>query len=59
MDKLLVKTQGDHVPGWMLIGMLQFDRRGKPAFMHRTIAKFDANGSAVPVELVTGPLPTW
>ena len=43
--------------GWQLAGMIQFDGRGRPAFLHRTLNKFWPGAEAWPLERLTGPLP--
>jgi Mannosyltransferase putative len=54
---LLVRATQQKVAGWQLAGMLQFDRLGRPSFMHRTMNKLQAGGEAWPLGMLTGPLP--
>ena len=57
-DMLLIKdTQGKEW-GWQLLGFLQHDSWGRPAFLHRTINKFAIDGEPWKIELVTAPMPS-
>jgi hypothetical protein len=55
-DRLLVKATQHKQAGWELAGMLQFDATGQPAFLHRTLNKFNWGGEAWHIGLLTGPL---
>eukprot|EP00878_Enallax_costatus_P008903 GHUV01009307.1.p1 GENE.GHUV01009307.1~~GHUV01009307.1.p1 ORF type:complete len:671 (+),score=115.05 GHUV01009307.1:370-2382(+) len=56
-NKLLVKSTQATVSGYQLAAMVQFDSAGRPAFLHRTMNKFNWNGEAWPLEMISGPLP--
>ena len=54
---LKVKATGKAVAGWQLLGFLQHDRSASPAFLHRTMNKWNIGEEPWPVELLTGPIP--
>ncbi|KIY97022.1 hypothetical protein MNEG_10940 [Monoraphidium neglectum] len=55
--QLEVKGQKTAVDGWQLVGAIQHDNWGAPAFFHRTMNKPSLDSEQWPAELVTGPLP--
>lgn len=55
-NTLQIKGYRYAVDGWQLVGALQHDNRGRPAFFHRTMNKWH-EAEVWPVELVTGPIP--
>jgi hypothetical protein len=54
---LLIKASKQRVDGWQLSGMVQYDNRGAPVFVHRTINKFWYAGDDWELERLTVPLP--
>eukprot|EP00798_Chlamydomonas_sp_ICE-L_P006700 gene6700-3369_t len=56
-DMLLVKKTGARGWGWRLMGFLQYDSWGGPAFIHRTIDKYRPRGEPKPLELISAPMP--
>ena len=56
-DMLLTKATQARSWGWQLMGILQHDSWGRPAFIHRTINKFSPTEEPVPLQLITAPMP--
>ncbi|GAX76848.1 hypothetical protein CEUSTIGMA_g4294.t1 [Chlamydomonas eustigma] len=55
-DMLLIKATQQKDWGWQLIGMLQHDTWGRPAFIHRTIDKYSPEKNPTNIELITAPI---
>ncbi|MEW5300008.1 MAG: hypothetical protein WDW36_002972 [Sanguina aurantia] len=51
------KQRGARVPGWQLIGFLQHDSWGRPAFLHRTINKYRLDETPSALQLISAPMP--
>lgn len=56
-DMLLIKATNEQTWGWQLLGFLQHDSWGQPAFIHRTIDKFNPHGDPWIMQLITAPMP--
>lgn len=57
-DILLIKATREKDWGWHLIGVLQHDSWGRPAFIHRTINKYTVEEKPLPLMLITSPMPS-
>jgi len=55
---LLIKSSNTTEWGWQLLGFLQHDSWGRPAFLHRTINKYVIDEKPWNIELVTAPMPS-
>jgi hypothetical protein len=56
-DMLLEKETNKRYWGWQLMGFLQHDSQGKPAFIHRTINKWHPESDPWKLELISAPMP--
>ena len=54
---VLTKATQGRSWGWQLFGFLQHDSWGRPAFIHRTINKYDHDRDPWKLEAVTAPMP--
>ncbi|GAX76845.1 hypothetical protein CEUSTIGMA_g4291.t1 [Chlamydomonas eustigma] len=56
-NMLMEKATGMRSWGWQLLGFLQHDSWGRPAFIHRTINKYEIDKEPWELEMITAPMP--